>query len=175
MMFNFFLKLSSTVRSKDSFFPHFKPFFYGFTLLLSMVLGGCLTGPPLPKVNLSEPGWNIRQGQAVWRTKKDAPDIAGEVLAATRADGSAFVQFTKTPFPFAIAQMSPRGWQIEFPPQNKHFAAPGSPPARIVWFQLANALLERPVAKGWTWSNSDTNWRLKNSSSGESLEGYFTQ
>jgi hypothetical protein len=111
----------------------------------------------------------------VWRAKKDAPEIAGEVLAATRADGSAFVQFTKTPFPFAIAQMSPHGWQIEFPPQNKHFAAPGSPPARIVWFQLANALLEKPVAKGWVWRNSDTNWQLKNSSSGESLEGYFTQ
>jgi hypothetical protein len=175
MMFNIFLKLSSKVQPKDAFPPYFKPFLWGLALFLLIGSNGCLTGPPLPKVNLSEPGWNIRQGQAVWRMKKDAPEIAGEVLAATRADGSAFVQFTKTPFPFAIAQMSPRGWQVEFPPQNRHFAAPGSPPARIVWLQLANALLGKPVAKGWTWHNSDTNWQLKNSSSGESLEGYFTQ
>jgi hypothetical protein len=85
------------------------------------------------------------------------------------------VQFTKTPFPFAIAQTSPTGWQIEFPPQNRRFAAPGSPPARIIWFQLANAVRGKPLAKAWTWHDSGTNWDLKNSSSGESLEGYFTQ
>ncbi|HWD91846.1 MAG TPA: hypothetical protein VG938_05800 [Verrucomicrobiae bacterium] len=169
------MKLFLKVLPKDTFAPYFKPFFLSLALLGPMGFGGCLTGPPLPKVNLSEPGWNVRQGQAVWRPKKDGPEIAGELLAATRADGSAFVQFTKTPFPFAIAQMSPRGWQIEFPPQNKHFAAPGSPPARIIWFQLADALLGKPVAKHWAWSNSEANWQLENSSSGESLEGYFTQ
>jgi hypothetical protein len=129
---------------------------------------------PLPQVNLSEPGWTIRQGQAVWRTGKNSPEIAGELLLATSTDGSTFVQFTKTPFPFAIAQTTSNRWQIEFPPQNKRYAAPGKPPARIVWFQLSNALTGKPVAKGWTWQNSDSNWQLKNSS-GESLEGYFTQ
>jgi hypothetical protein len=175
MMFKIFLKLSSKIWTKDAFSPYFKPLFWCFGLVSIMSLSGCLTGPPLPKVNLSEPGWNVRQGQAVWRTKKDAPEIAGELLAATRADGSAFVQFTKTPFPFAIAQMSPRGWKVEFPPQNKHFSAPGSPSGRIVWLQLANALLGKPLAKGWTWHTSETDWQLKNSSSGESLEGYFSQ
>jgi hypothetical protein len=175
MMFNFFLKQSPKVLPKDAFSPYFKRLYWTLTLLLSMSFGGCLTAPPLPKVDLSEPGWNLRQGQAVWRPKKDAPEIAGELLAATRADGSAFVQFTKTPFPFAIAQLSPRGWQIEFPPQNKHFAAPGSPPARIIWFQLEDALLGKPLAKGWAWQKSEKNWQLKNSSSGESLEGYFMQ
>jgi hypothetical protein len=175
MMFKFFLKRFLKVLPKDTFPLYFKPFCSILALLGSMTFGGCLTGPPLPKVNLSEPGWNVRQGQAIWRPKKDAPEIAGELLAATRADGSAFVQFTKTPFPFAVAQMSPRGWQIEFPPQNKHFAAPGSPPARIIWFQLADALLGKQMAKGWAWQNSETNWQLKNSASGESLEGYFTQ
>jgi hypothetical protein len=126
-------------------------------------------------VNLSEPGWAIRQGQAIWRPPgKTSPEIAGELLLATRAGGATFVQFTKTPFPFAIAQTTSNRWQIEFPPQNRRYAAPGKPPARIVWFQLANALTGKPIAKGWTWQNSGTNWQLKNSS-GESLEGYFAQ
>jgi hypothetical protein len=129
---------------------------------------------PLPKVNLSEPGWTTRQGQAVWQTGKNGPQIAGELLFASRPDGSTFMQFTKTPFPFAIAQTTTNAWEIEFPPQNLRFAHPGKPPARIVWFQLAHALTGKPPAKGWTWKNSDGNFELKNSS-GESLEGYLAQ
>jgi len=127
---------------------------------------------PLPQADLSAPGWTIRQGQAVWQTGPKAPEIAGELLFASRPNGEIFVQFTKTPFPFAVAQMTSNRWQIDFPPQNRHYAAPGKPPARIVWFQLANALTGKPLAKHWTWRDSATNWELK-SSSGESLEGYF--
>ena len=129
---------------------------------------------PLPKVNLSEPGWDIRQGQAVWQPARKSPEIAGELLLATHANGSTFVQFTKTPFPFAIAQTTSNGWQIEFPPQNRRYTGPGKPPGRIVWFQLCNALTGKPLARGWTWLDSGTSWQLKNSS-GESLEGYLAQ
>lgn len=111
----------------------------------------------------------------MWRRNRKAPEIAGDFLAATRSDGSAFVQFTKTPIPFAVAQMSSKGWQIEIPPQNKRFSGPGSPPSRIVWLQLANELLDKPLAKRWTWTETGGNWRLQNSSTGESLEGYFDQ
>jgi hypothetical protein len=111
----------------------------------------------------------------VWHPPGNAPEIAGDLLFATRADGSTFIQFTKTPFPFAIAQSTPTGWQIEIPPQNLRFARHGRPPARIIWFQLADALAGKPLAKDWHWKNSDTNWHLENSSSGESLEGYLAQ
>jgi hypothetical protein len=174
-MFKFFLRPPPSPRPEKAFSLYKKPFSLGLSLVLLTCLSGCLTGPPLPKVNLSEPGWTIRQGQAVWQIARKAPEIAGELLLATRPDGSTFVQFTKTPFPFAIAQTTSTGWQIEFPPQNRRFAAPGKPPARIVWFQLADAVSGKPMARGWTWQNSETNWQLKNSSSGESLEGYFTQ
>lgn len=174
-MFKIFFKLCFHVRRKVASTP-FKPrLAWALGLVLLVAQSACLTAPPLAKVNLSEPGWTVRNGQAIWKPKKDAPEIAGELLLATRADGSAFAQFTKTPFPFAVAQMSPKGWQIEFPPQNRHFAAPGKPPARIVWFQLIDAELGKPLAKGWVWKNSDANWQLKNAASGESLEGYFTQ
>jgi hypothetical protein len=175
MMFNFFLSRSSKAPPENVFSPFLKPFFRSFSLLLLTAMGACVTAPPLPKVDISAPGWTVREGQAIWRPRRQAPEIAGELLLATRADGSAFVQFTKTPFPFAIAQCSPTGWQIEFPPQNRRFAAHGSPPARIVWFQLIDAELGKRVAKGWTWHNSTDNWQLKNLSSGESLEGYFSQ
>jgi len=39
----------------------------------------------LPPVSLSEPGWTIRQGQAVWRRYHDTPDIAGELLNYARS------------------------------------------------------------------------------------------
>ncbi len=174
-MFKIFLNPSLKIWARDVFPPYFKPFSWCFGLLLAMGLSGCMTHQPLPKVNLSEPGWTVRQGQAVWRPNREAPEIAGELLLATRADGSASVQFTKTPIPFAIAQMTPDAWQIDFPPENRHYAAHGAPSARIIWFQLANAELGKPVAKGWTWKNSDSSWQLENPSSGESLEGYFSQ
>ena len=110
-----------------------------------------------------------------WHPPRRPPEIAGDLLVATRVDGSAFVQFTKTPFPFAVAQTTPAGWQIEIPPQNQRYAASGTPPARIIWFQLANALAGKPLAKNWTWHISENNWQLKNSSSGESLQGYLSQ
>lgn len=142
-------------------------------LLVLVVLTACRT-MPMPKVNLSEPGWDVRQGQALWRSHQDAPEIAGELLAATR-DGESFVQFTKTPFPFAVAQTTTNGWRAEFPTENRSFSAPGSPPARIIWFQLARALTGKPLAKDWLWQKTDAGWRLHNRSTGESLEGYFTQ
>src|SRR3954464_16041006 len=82
---------------------------------LLLCAAGCRLLPSLPPTNLSEPGWHVREGQAVWRMKRDAPEIAGEILLATKADGHAFVQFTKTPFPFLIGQTTSNRWQVELP------------------------------------------------------------
>src|SRR6185503_6749264 len=46
--------------------------------LSALLLTSCRTTLTLPPVNLSEPGWTLRQGQALWRSKRDAPEIAGE-------------------------------------------------------------------------------------------------
>lgn len=154
-------------------------------LLVVIALTGCITttAPPLPKANLSEPGWTVQQGQAVWHRTPDRSssgasagpsDIAGDLILATRTDGSTFIQFSKA-VPLFIAQSTPAGWQIEIPPQNRRYARHGKPPRRVIWFQLADALAGKPLAKDWTWNNSGTNWRLVNRSSGESLEGFLTQ
>src|SRR5204862_5812199 len=94
----------------------------------------------LPPVNLNEPGWKIRRGQAVWKPNKSAPEIAGELTFASNPDGRAVLEFTKTPFPIAVAQVTSNQWQIEFPAQQKRFSGRGRPPARIGWLQLCLAL-----------------------------------
>src|SRR5690348_11743636 len=134
-MFKFFLMPASNARPKARFCRFAGRFLRIFGFLFPIILCGCLTLPPLPKADLSQPGWNIRQGEAVWKPDRKSPEIAGEILLATRADGSSFVQFIKTPFPFAITQTTSNKWQAEFPPENKRFTAPGKPPGRIIWFQ----------------------------------------
>src|SRR5581483_420736 len=110
------------------------------SLLLLFALAGCLSGPPLPRADLSGPGWIIRQGQAVWRQQRGADGIAGEILVASAGPQRTLVQFTKTPFPLVIAQQSTNRWQVESPAENRRFSGRGRPPARLIWFQLPRAL-----------------------------------
>lgn len=138
-----------------------------------LAFSGCQTIPALPPVNFSQPGWNIRQGQAVWCRGKDAPEITGELLVAANPDGRSFVQFTKTPIPFIIAQTASNSWQINFVPANRIYSARGNPPARIVWFQLPRCLSGAPPSKGWECINHGFDFRIERPSTGESLEGYL--
>ncbi len=140
---------------------------------LPIFLAGCSTAPIAP-ANLSQPGWKIQQGQAVWRAKKDSPEIAGELLLATRPGERTVVQFTKTPFPFVVAQITPRSWQLEIPARNKTYSAPGKPPNRIAWFHLPDALKGIAPPKPWYFSQPENqNWRLENRSTGEMIEGFL--
>jgi len=140
----------------------------------SLFLMGCNT-VPLPPANFSDPGWKIQQGQAVWRAKKDSPEIAGELLLATNPDGRTVLQFTKTPFPFVIAQTTPQSWQLEIPAQNKKYSRPGKPPVRVGWFHLPPALKGIAPPKPWSFEKTGAeNWRLENKSTGEMIEGFLT-
>jgi hypothetical protein len=144
-----------------------------FVAALGLAAAGCRNfGPPLPAVNLKEPGWTVREGQAVWR-RKGAPGLAGEVLVATRPDGRAFVQFSKTPFPIINAQSSAERWEAQFPAQNKHYSGPGKPPKHLIWLYLPRLLSGQPPPRHWTWSNSEGSWAITNGTTGESLEGFF--
>jgi len=147
---------------------------FGFLCAIIFGLSACRT-TPLPSVNLQEPGWVVREGQAIWKRNKTAPEIAGELLLATRADGRTFIQFTKTPFPMIIAQRTTNRWQIEIPIQNKRFSGPGSPPKRLIWLYLPPLLAGEAPPKGWSWSLQPENaWRLENSRTGELLQGYLS-
>jgi hypothetical protein len=112
----------------------------------------------------------------VWRAKKDAPEIAGDLMVATNPDGRSIVQFTKTPLPFIVAECTSNSWQIQIVPNNKTYSGRGTPPARLVWLHLPQCLRGAPPPKAWTWKRlEDDRWRLENSGSGEFLEGYLTQ
>src|SRR5262245_14203490 len=111
-----------------------------FQLALVICLTGCRTLSPLGPVNLSEPGWTLHTGQAIWKPKADAPEIAGEVLMGIREGGQTYTQFTKNPFPMVIAQTTTNGWQIELPMQNKRYSGKGKPPKRMIWFAVPSIL-----------------------------------
>ncbi len=140
---------------------------------LLLALGGCRT-VPLPPVNLSEAGWKLREGQAVWRSGKRASEIAGELQLATHPDGRVWLQFTKSPIPLVVAQITPTHWQIQFVPQNRAFSGPGQPPTSLGWLQLARAVSGGTPTPAWSWQKqADGSWRLENASSGELIVGYF--
>jgi hypothetical protein len=139
-----------------------------------MCPASCSFIPPLPAANLAEPDWCVREGQAVWRMKWDAPEIAGETLLATRGDGRAVVQFTKTPFPFLIGQTTTNRWQAELPTQNRRYTGHGNPPKRLIWLYLPRVLAGAPPPKGWQWHDlGEGRWRLENPKTGEMVEGYL--
>ena len=134
---------------------------------------GCRTVPPLPPVNLTETAWTVRRGQAIWKTKADAPELAGDFLIGIREDGQLFAQFTKTPFPMVVAQATTNQWQLELPMQNKRYSGKHKPPARLIWLQLPAVLAGRSPPKGWSWQGLDSKVsRLENKRTGEFVEIY---
>ena len=139
----------------------------------------CRTVSQFPAIDFSQSGWKIQEGQAVWKPNREAPEIAGEILAAQHPNGKTVVQFIKSPFPITIAQTTSNAWQIEFPPQNKTFSGRGNPPAKFGplptgWLQLSRVLAGIPSPESWSFKkNDETNWRLENEKTGESIEGFL--
>jgi len=143
-------------------------------LMLVLQLCSCRTSPSLPPADFSAPGWRVQQGQAVWQPPNHRPELAGDLLLATNADGHCFVQFTKTPFPLVTAQVAGDRWQIEFGADEHAWHGRGVPPDRFIWFQLPRALLAGNAGRDWQFKPATANnWRLSNPGTGESLEGRF--
>jgi hypothetical protein len=154
------------------------PAWLGGCLCLGLLLfsvAGCCTSRQMQPVNLSEPGWRVREGQGLWQPSAHRPEVAGELLVALHADGRCFLQFAKTPYPVVSAQTGPEHWQIEFPPQKMAFAGGGLPPGRFGWLHLCRALAGEKLPREWSFQASpEGNWRLENARTGETLKGYLT-
>jgi len=144
------------------------------TLLLAVFVTGCRTSTPMPPADFSGGGWQVRQGQALWKPSASRPELAGELLFATRTNGDCFVQFDKIPFPLAVAQIKGDEWHIRFGTGKYAWRGRGEPPGRFVWFQLPRALASQPLAIHWKFESAGESWRLENGRTGESLEGSFT-
>ena len=143
-------------------------------LTVALFLSGCRTPPRLPPADLAAPGWRVQQGQAVWKPTRSRPELAGELILATRTNGDFFVQFAKTPFSLATAQVLDGQWQIEFGDGKRRWGGRGETPGRFAWFQLPHALTNGSLAKHWRCTHpAPDSWRLENLRTGESLEGGF--
>ena len=142
-------------------------------VLAALWLVGCRTSNPLPSANLSEPGWRISHGQAVWRRSERSPEIAAELLIATNEGNQTVVEFTKTPLPILVAQTSSNGWRIELISENKDYSGRGQPPSSLLWFHLVPCIRGEAPPKGVSFKRlNESRWRLENTRSGELIEGY---
>jgi len=142
--------------------------------LLLCLLSACSTTPRLPPADFSQPGWKVRQAQAVWTPKRGGPEIAGEVIIASQGDKRAFVQFSKTPFPILVAQTAPERWEMTFIPEQRTFSGGGRPWPRFSWLYLAPALRGETLPDKLIFhAVGNEGWRLENRSTGEVIEGFF--
>jgi hypothetical protein len=142
--------------------------------LTAVLAASCRTAPPLPPADFSAPGWHVQQGQAVWKPSSSRPELAGELLLATNANGNFLVQFSKMPFPLATAQTSGKQWQIEFGTDKFSRRGRGTPPDRFAWFQLPRALRDASAGNRWKLAHPDAaSWHLENPRTGETLEVEF--
>src|SRR6185369_7443322 len=145
-------------------------------LISLTALTGCRTVPNAKPIDISEPGWRVRQGQALWRNKADAPEIAGEVIVASNASERAFVQFVKNPLPLLTGEVAPGRWQIEFIPEKRSFEGRGKPPRRLLWLQLL-ANLQQPQAKpplAFT-KMPDNSYQIEDHSTGERVTLFLNE
>ncbi len=140
--------------------------------LIAFLTASCRT-PTFQQVDLSAPGWQNRTGQAIWKPDGSKPEIVGDILVASDAEGNAYLQFSKA-LPIVSARLTRRSWQIEFPPQNKRYAAPGNPPARIGWLQLLRALNGHEIPSPWEITErTPGSLTLLNGRTGERIEAHF--
>jgi len=139
------------------------------------LLLGCRTVPELPQVDLSQRGWRVRQGQAIWKPSRDAPELSGELVWASHRDGQFLLQFLKTPITLVEAQGDEQRWKISFPPQGRTMG--GRADSRVVdrfaWLCLARALRGEKPTNDWAFFLRGQRWALGNAKSGEMIEGYF--
>jgi len=139
-------------------------------------ISSCSTSPPLPPVDMSEPGWTLHGGQTVWRRKYGAPEIAGEILFATHAGGRTLLEMSKNPLPFVTVRTRGESWQIEFVPDHRHFNGWGTPTPRLLWVHLARALdgtMPPPPLKFEGTKPHD--FTLENPNTGESIKGFLNE
>jgi hypothetical protein len=159
---------------------HFRPNFLKFnTGLLSLIallfLSGCYshTGYSWPPFDLSQPGWQVWNGQAVWKPRKSVPELAGDVMVAVNTNGDAFVQFSKT-LPFATARLDGRRWQVDFPAGNRLYSGRYPLPSHFAWLQLPALAEGLPVSRPWIESGNLDQWRISNRDASETLRGYLS-
>jgi hypothetical protein len=150
-----------------------------FTIILLALMAiifcvGCKTTTVLPPMDLSASGWTILRGQAIWKPPQNRPELAGDLIVATNANGNYFIQFSKTPFSIVTAEAQNNEWEIRFGENKYAWRGGGTPPDHFLWFQLPRAFLGENLNDGWKFERGFGNlWHLENPETGETLAGEF--
>ncbi len=154
---------------------HFSAASFGLALLAGpMLSAGCRTASERPLFTATGPGWHVQEGQALWRPGRQFPELGGELVVATHEDGRCLIQFAKTPLPLVLVETSRTNWFIEFPPRRMSFGDRQPAPIRLTWLYLPAALAGDSLPSELRFiRNPDAGWRLENTRSGETVEGFL--
>ena len=145
-----------------------------FLLSLLVMLSGCQS-PTQSLFPTTNGNWHVQQGQALWRPKQGLPEFGGDLVMAGDDAGRHLIQFDKTPMAIVSAQTTSNRWLIKFPQQNLSFGGYGPGSTRFGWLYLPEALDGKPLPKNFHFERKpDGGWRLENSRTGETLEGFLS-
>ena len=135
----------------------------------------CSCRTPKNLFTATGPGWQVQQGQALWRPKNGLPEFGGDLVLASDAGGRALLQFDKTPLSMVFAQTTTNHWLIRFPQRRIGFSGDAPAPTRFAWLYLPAALEGRKLPPPLLFGHRpDGGWRLENTVTGETLEGYLS-
>jgi len=140
---------------------------------LLLFLTACQTPHSWPTLTLSDPGWKVWNGQAIWRPTRSMPELTGDLVLAVNTNGIAFIQFSKT-IPFAVARLEGNYWKIEFPPDHRTYSGHRPLPRHFAMLQLPALLNGGAVRRPWLKEGDAAQWQLQNPRTGETFRGYLT-
>lgn len=143
---------------------------------LALPTTGCRAGRSHRSALVADSNWRLRQGQAVWRPDRKAPEITGDLLFAAGAAGSGFLlEFSKPALPMVRVIRRPEGWEIHATGRG-NYRGRRAPP-RLAWFQLGRLFLGERLDGDWKGACDDAStgghWWLENTRTGERLEGFL--
>ncbi len=138
-----------------------------------MTLAGCRSLPPQPPMNLAEPGWVVREGQATWRAEPGAAAVQGSLMVAMHWSGRNVVQFTTTNGLLVSAQSTTNTWQAQFAGRDTVSTGRGKVPEKNIWLRLPEGLLGNSAEEtDWIMTRERVGpWIFRNDLTGETLEG----
>ena len=120
-------------------------------------------------------GWHVQQGQALWRPERGLPEFGGDLVLASDDAGHCLIQFDKTPMAILTAQTTTNQWLIKFPQRQMSFSGNNPAPTRFSWLYLPDALAGNPLPNDLHFGRKpDGGWRLENSRTGETVEGFLS-
>ena len=151
----------------------FRPMLWLALLTTALFSSGCQTATK-SLFAATGPGWHVQEGQALWRPGREYPELGGDLVLASDEDGHCLVQFAKTPMTLVSVQTTRTNWLLQFPSQRMEFSGRGLGPVRFAWLYLHTALAGEPLPSSLHFERKpDGGWRLENTSSGETMEGFL--